>query len=1122
MSHNNNELERETLGREDFCPYCMSRVTPLGGAKPRNYPLRVGERCPVCGLTQGTYTPSPHHLPPGTVLVDRYLVGRALGEGGFGITYIGIDLRLEVKVAIKEYFPADLASRFASNSLSVLTRTGGGGQEYHQGLKRFLQAKLEKQPQIVLVRDFFEANDTAYIVMEYVEGTNFVQLVEQRGGRLPASELLPLLEPLFSALKAVHQAGLIHRDISPDNLMLERGTVRLLDFGCAREAARGTETMTVTLKQGYSPIEQYQCKGQGPWTDVYALSATIYYCLTGVMPPRALDRLLEDELIPPRELGAHLTPNQEQALLRGMAIHPRRRYQSVDALYMALYHPADSPKPEPASKQETAEKPNPAAPAGSNKKRLIGLAVTFAALAVLLGIFVLLPKGGSGANTDSSASVPAALTEGGGDASAPAAQDEAETPAETDSGTGGDPASEVTVTSLSRFQEALEDDSVTYINLVGNITWETENGVLEINKAVHIATGVGLLSVHAVVVGEGGSVEIASGGSLEAEIGLIQTKDGGSITVRDGGSLSAWKLWVEQEDDLPLEDGASFYMYGCDSRDEIKARSTLYIALSEEELFADATPVTTWDELQAALEDGSTQAVKVTSGSEITVTEWFDAQAPVLIEEGAVVTAADGEWGLRDTVLVNRGTMTCDLSLEDGESSSVIVNYGTITGRLSGCSWSVFLNVGQMNLCGLGALWSTLQHTDLVNLGTINAVGEGEDVFFDFRENTLMNFGVWTLEGQNMADGEQACLTSTGSFVNWGTFEIGADASLENYGLMKNYGSINLTEASSTLQNEGEINMYGQINAVTDSLLDGKGLITYSDPDALTLPENIHEALTLVNDSGDGDGVTWVSNLKELESALANDEVDRVILDDEDVTVSGDLTVNKQLFLNRTLTVEGSLTVTGEGAHLYGAVNADSLTVSDGAVATLGGGCTFGSVTAEGGSTVYTGYMESETTLTLESSLLVAYDELYLANAEVTLENSEMYVWQDLGLENCNVTIDENSELTHGYDNLTLSGDSTLTNYGTFDERSDHWTYDCILNGTVTNYGIMYLDAVMTVNLNGTLNNYGVLYGLYSADNDNGLHIYGSLNNQGTFYLDGGTLADILRDDGIYYGSQPE
>ena len=327
----------------EYCPYCM---TPVG----------EDGVCPNCGLTSGTYTPLPHHIPPGTVLMGRYLVGRVLGEGGFGITYIGCDLRLELKVAIKEYFPTNWVARHSEVSLSV-NNYSGAESSYAKGKSRFLyeartMAKMDKQPEIVSVRDFFELNNTAYIVMEYVDGTTFKELVAQRGGRIPAGELLHLIEPLFSALSAVHAAGLIHRDISPDNLMLERGSVRLLDFGCARESTQGDETMTITLKHGYAPIEQYQHKGQGPWTDVYGLSATIYYCLTGKTPPQALDRLMDDEIIMPRRLGVDLTEKQEKALLRGMGIKQHQRFRTVEELHTALYEGVDVPAPEPELPEE--------------------------------------------------------------------------------------------------------------------------------------------------------------------------------------------------------------------------------------------------------------------------------------------------------------------------------------------------------------------------------------------------------------------------------------------------------------------------------------------------------------------------------------------------------------------------------------------------------------------------------------------------------------------------------------------------------------------------------------------------------------------------------------------------
>ncbi len=330
------------FSKTKYCPYCMSRLTD-------------GEICPVCGLTRGNYLPQPHHLPPGTVLVDRYMVGRVLGEGGFGITYIGRDMRLDYRVAIKEYLPSDQVSRNTEIALDVTRYATVSEEAYEKGLQRFLNeartlALMFKQPQIVTVHDFFEANGTAYIVMEYVDGTTFAELVKQYGGRIAPEELFPMIEPLFGALANVHKQGILHRDISPDNLMLENGNVRLLDFGSAREVQpTGQQTMTIALKKGYGPIEQYQGKGQGPWTDVYALSATIYYCLTGVKPPDAVERILDDELVPPRELGVDMPQWQEQALLYGMSVNPTKRYHTMDAMHAGLYlPPADTIVPSPA------------------------------------------------------------------------------------------------------------------------------------------------------------------------------------------------------------------------------------------------------------------------------------------------------------------------------------------------------------------------------------------------------------------------------------------------------------------------------------------------------------------------------------------------------------------------------------------------------------------------------------------------------------------------------------------------------------------------------------------------------------------------------------------------------
>ena len=168
----------------------------------------------------------------------------------------------------------------------------------------------------------------------------------------------------------MHEHGLIHRDISPDNLMLEHGVVRLLDFGCARESTRGTETLTIALKQGYAPVEQYQQKGQGPWTDIYALCATIYFCLTGKAPPQALDRITADGLVPPSKLGVPIPPGQEDALLKGLRLSPGRRFRSMEEFHGALYSPqppsfpedpedADAEEDSPAILQEQDTPPPP-------------------------------------------------------------------------------------------------------------------------------------------------------------------------------------------------------------------------------------------------------------------------------------------------------------------------------------------------------------------------------------------------------------------------------------------------------------------------------------------------------------------------------------------------------------------------------------------------------------------------------------------------------------------------------------------------------------------------------------------------------------------------------------------
>ncbi|MCL2034046.1 MAG: PASTA domain-containing protein [Oscillospiraceae bacterium] len=300
--------------------------------------------CPVCGYNESAEIIPPHQLRPRTFLSGKYLLGKALGEGGFGITYIGYDLNLDIKVAIKEYYPSGVVTR--ENATTVFPYSGGNTEIFTQGRDRFVReaktlAKFFSLPGIVSVKDYFQENGTAYIVMEFVDGNTLKDRLSKAGGRLPAGEVLEYMKPVIKSLYDVHNAGIIHRDISPDNIIFTKeGNPKLIDFGAARGVSDGQQSLSVMLKHGFAPEEQYRTRGvQGAWTDIYAMCATIYRAITGVTPDEALERLREDTLKPPRQLGAELTAEQEAGIMKGLAVNQKDRHQTVMELYGALYGP---------------------------------------------------------------------------------------------------------------------------------------------------------------------------------------------------------------------------------------------------------------------------------------------------------------------------------------------------------------------------------------------------------------------------------------------------------------------------------------------------------------------------------------------------------------------------------------------------------------------------------------------------------------------------------------------------------------------------------------------------------------------------------------------------------------
>ena len=344
--------------------------------------LAAGETfCSECGRPYGSVETEPFALKPGTILDGKYLVGEMLGQGGFGITYIGFDLLLEQKVAIKEYYPMSTGMVSRENSTTVVWSSAvmqKSGME--KGFDSFLKearkmAKLRSIPSVVGVNSVFIQNETAYIVMDFIEGETLLKKL-QREGPMDYGTCISLMTPIMQALAEVHKHGIIHRDISPDNIMVQSdGKLILLDLGAAKDLDiqgkdGNVQSSQMVAKHGFSPVEQYGQAGKiGPWTDVYAMAATIYYCCTGVLPPSATDRMIEDTLT----CRPRLTKEQFDVLAAGMSILPQKRPQDMAALLQMVTRlqkggKAEPVKPAPQAEPAKAQQTTPVPPRPADVK----------------------------------------------------------------------------------------------------------------------------------------------------------------------------------------------------------------------------------------------------------------------------------------------------------------------------------------------------------------------------------------------------------------------------------------------------------------------------------------------------------------------------------------------------------------------------------------------------------------------------------------------------------------------------------------------------------------------------------------------------------------------------------
>ncbi len=313
-------------------------VTCPGCFHPREWD--VAAACPICKYRAHSDR-SGALLAVGTPL-KRYVIGEKLGQGGFGITYRGFDVKLHMKVAIKEYYPSDFVGRSVDRKTVVLNAREHE-ELFDYGLKAFLKEARTlaqvKHPHLVRVLNYFEMHQTAYLVMDYLEGEDLAtHLKRQPGGRLPWRQAVTLMLPVLDGLRKVHEAGFMHRDLKPGNFYWTPEGLVLLDFGAARQVSSDHSRSLLIYSSGYAPYEQClqgNLRRQGPWTDVYGIAATLYFMLTAQRPPSGLDRQQNvrskqpDPLQPARRFVPVLPPALDVVLGRALAVEPEQRLQSI-------------------------------------------------------------------------------------------------------------------------------------------------------------------------------------------------------------------------------------------------------------------------------------------------------------------------------------------------------------------------------------------------------------------------------------------------------------------------------------------------------------------------------------------------------------------------------------------------------------------------------------------------------------------------------------------------------------------------------------------------------------------------------------------------------------------------
>ena len=338
--------------------------------------------CPKCGKGENVEAVEVIHLVPGTILYDRYVIGTAVGAGGFGIVYRAWDKKLESIVAVKEFFVNRLVTRAPGTKNLIVTQKGKSEFEYRK--QRFLaeartMAKFGSHRSIPNVFEFFEENNTAYIVMELLQGITLSEYIAQNGGKVDVDFATMVINEVGNALISLHKEGITHCDVAPDNIFLcneKEIKVKLMDLGAAKLKDNETDVIDIILKPGYSPVEQYDnSKNIGPWTDIYSLGATFYMMITGIKPDESTNRKIEDLTIPSAQIDSSINENLSNAIMKALALDIHMRFKDVDEFLLAV----NGEKRIVSLAEEKKRR---------KTKRFLGIAATLAFLFVSAGVVI--------------------------------------------------------------------------------------------------------------------------------------------------------------------------------------------------------------------------------------------------------------------------------------------------------------------------------------------------------------------------------------------------------------------------------------------------------------------------------------------------------------------------------------------------------------------------------------------------------------------------------------------------------------------------------------------------------------------------------------------------------------